>query len=540
MSDTASGLLDSAGRPIPRAMIARMREELGGTDALEARPPFVGHIATRLRPDSMASILAAADNGSTLDWQILAEEIEELFPHYRAVLTKRKQVLGQLPITVKPAGDDAAHVQHAEFVDRWLTTQVFQRALFHVMDAVGKGFSVSNIVWGQTQAGVVPVQILHRPARYFEISWQDGETLWLRKGAAGGDAATPGYETLEPPPSWLVHRHPTKSGLTIRSGLTRAVAFLWMASVYTMRDWALFVQTYGLPIRLGRYGPEASETDKSVLKRAVFSIAGDVAAILPRSTEIEFVQSTDKRAGADLYERRLDWLDREVSKLVLGSTAGTEAINGGHAVGRQHRQVEQDIERFDAGLVAATVNAGLIRWIVDLNFGPQPDYPTIMIGQPDQVPLAEWTPAVLGLIDRGLTVKARELRERLELTAPEDGDEVIGPRTDAKPGEALPDGGTQDPTSDLNALHLNAEESDPLVRRLTRVTAHRAAAGLDRMTEAVRHAIDQASDLQDLARRLQHLRLPDDQFAEAMSQGIALAHMAGRARMLDEAGLAQG
>ncbi len=56
------------------------------------------------------------------------------------------------------------------------------------------------------------------------------------------------------PHKFVVHRHKTKSGLTIRSGIARVACWAWMFKAFTVKDWAIFVQNYGQPIRVGKYG----------------------------------------------------------------------------------------------------------------------------------------------------------------------------------------------------------------------------------------------------------------------------------------------
>jgi len=545
-SHDISGLLDQFGTPVPRSVIAAMRQEISGTDAIEGRPPFPGHFATRMRPELLGAIIRAADNGSSLEWRIVQEEIEELYPHYHAVLSKRRRGVCQLPITVRPASDAPEHAKHAAFVDDWIKTGVLADALFDMTDAIGKGASVTEIMWDTKPGGYRPKELLFREWRFFEISWKDGETIWLRTGARAEPETLGGFAELLPH-KFVQHRHKSKSGLTIRAGLTRIVAFLWMYSMFTLRDWALFTQSYGMPIRVGRYGPEASDTDKRVLWRAVSSIAGDVAAIIPKSMEIEFQKDTDRKGGSELYEKRLDWLDRTVSKVVLGGTAGTDAIAGGHAVGREHRAVEQDVERFDAGLLGNTITRQIVQQMVAFSFGPQDaGYPTVHIGQPDQVPLNEFTQGVAAMIPFGLTVKADEVRERYGLTAPEKADEVLQPPAPvAQPEKLLPTTKPDDPTSDMQTaqrflgrlLTLQSEAAPELVEQLTTHVAHAAAGALAGMTGAVRQAFDEATDLHDLAHRLAHLKLPEDKFAEAMARGMALAQLVGQADLLDEIGV---
>ena len=539
MAEDISGLLDQHGKKIPRSVIAAMRAEIANTDALDGRPPFAGHFATRMRPELLGAVIRAADNGSSLEWRIVQEEIEELYPHYAAVLSKRRRGVCQLPITVRPASDDPEHVRHAAFVDDWIKSGVLADALFDISDAIGKGVSVSEIVWATDPQpkGFRPAEIRFLEHRFFEISWQDGETIWLRTMKGVNDETMGGFAPLgDFPHKFLVHKHKSKSGLTIRAGLTRTVAFLWMYSMFTLRDWALFSQSYGMPMRVGRYGPEASHADKGILWRAVSSIAGDVAAIIPKSMEIEFVKDTDRRGGSELYEKRLDWLDRTVSKVVLGGTAGTDAIAGGHAVGKEHRAVEQDVERFDAGLLANTITRQLVQPMIALTFGEQDG------GYP--VPLNEFIAGVAAAVPLGLKVRADDVRERLGLTAPEKADEVLTAPVATGPEKLLRVDKPDDPTSDMQSrrwlgklLTLQSEASPELVERLTERVGADAAGALAGMTAAVRQAFDDATDLHDLAHRLSRLELPEQEFARAMARGMALAQLVGQADLLAEIGV---
>jgi len=543
VSETLSGLVDEFNRPIRRADIARLREEISPVGGQFARPPFQGHLAFGIDPMRLGAIIKAADNGSTQEWFILAEEIEELFPHYAATLSKRRRQVAQLPITIEDANETPEAKKHGDLVRDWLKTNVLQHAMFHVLDAIGKGFSVHEIVWKAEPGRVVPERLFYRPQRFFEVSWQDGNTIWLR--------SENGFEDLAPH-KFLLHLHPNKSGNVVRGGLSRAVAFLWMFSSFTMKDWALFVQAYGLPVRLGRYGPEASDTDKRTLWRALLSIAGDVAAMIPKSMEMEFVKGAENNAGTELYLKRADFLDRQVSKLVLGSTAGTDAIAGGHAVGKEHRAVEEDVERHDAGLLAVTLNQQIIPAMVAFTFGPQLAYPTATIGRPDMVPLKEAVDALAVLGGMGLKVKASEIRERLQFTEPEDGDELVG-GVPAKMDERVtvenaPIVGKVDIPNDvdvddkpsghgrwLGALTALQSEAEPeVIDQLVARLAEDAAGALNGLTGQVRAAFDQAHSMQDLVHRLRALKLKPDELAEAMARGMALAEIVGQAAVVQE------
>jgi phage gp29-like protein len=532
MATRQSSILGPDGDPFE---IEIADQEISGVSAIAGRPPYAGHLAFGISPQRLGAILRAADAGNTLEWNILAEEIEELFPHYFAVLSKRRRQVTQLPISVIAASSSSEHKKHRDFVQDWLDTDVLQEAMFDIVDAIGKGFSVSEIMWETKPDGIRPAAILNRAQRFFEFDWWNGETIWMRMEG--------GFQDLTKH-KFLVHRHRSKSGQPHRSGLTRAVCWLWMYSAFTIKDWAIFVQAYGFPIRVGRYGPEASGKDKGVLWRAVSSIAGDVATIIPRSTEIEFVTDGDRAAGSTLYEKRADWFDREVSKLVLGGTAGTDAISGGHAVGREHRSAEQDVERFDARLLSVSLTRQIAQVMIAFTFGPQDEYARILVGQEEKAPLEQVISAVADLGAMGFKVKASELRERLDLTDPVAGDEIVGgvppapePQPDIpRPAVQPPETQTRlfAPVTDLILAH--AEVPEEIVQRMSARLASEAEGALAGLTETIRGAFDAAEDMQDLQRRLDKLDLPKKEYALAMQRAIALSNIVGQASVISELG----
>lgn len=496
------------------------------------RSPISGHPADGLTPTRLAAIHRAAATGSPLAWFELAEDIEERDPHYLSVLGTRRRAIAQLPINVEAASDDAEHVRHKDFLVEWLKEGVLELALFDMLDAIGKGFSVMEIAWESTPEAVLPKCFDWRPQRWFDFDQTDGETVVLAEGV-----------TREPlsPHKFIVHRHKAKSGLTIRSGLARVASWSWMYKAFTAKDWAIFTQNYGMPTRVGKFDRAASDEDKGVLWRAVANIAGDCAAIIPKEMEIEFI-SVDKGTGTpgQLYERRADWLDRQISKLVLGQTTTTDAVSGGHAVAQEHRLVQEDLERADAKLLSASLTHQLVPLIIALNFGPQAKYPRLNIGRPDEVPLKDVVDAVSKLGPLGLTIETSEMRDRLGFSEPAPKAEVIGGRQ-AAPAPQDPAGIPPAKPSPLDTLrhivsrHASAPEPD-LVDRLTAELAQDAAGAMGGLTDEIRAAFDAAGDMHDLANRLARMNLDPSRLAEALGRGLALAHMAGRAALIEEIG----
>lgn len=505
-------------------------------DAGSQRPWISGTPADGLMPQRLARILRSADLGDPLAYFELAEDIEERDAHYLSVLATRRRSVAQLPITVKAGSDDAAHKKHAEFVQSWIDDGILRASLFDMLDAIGKGLSVMEVDWAYQGGMALPQELIYRTPRWFTFDRNDGETVLLREGVGGVPL---------PPHKFIVHRHKSKSGLTIRSGIARVALWAWMFKSFTQKDWAIFCQNFGQPIRIGRYGRGASEEEKEVLRRAVFGIAGDCAAILPERMGIELVEVSSKGSSTDLFERRADWYDRQTSKIVLGQTTTTDAVSGGHAVSREHRLVQEDIERDDAGVLTTTINKQLIRNIVAFNFGPQKRYPHVRIGRPDEVPLLDFAKAFALMAPQGLTAEESFIRDRMGIPTPGENAVLVGGRKTGGGAAADPASADNAPTDATNATALNMtfdnlfksahsvqkkDTAEILADRLEKD----AASALDGMIDEVRLALMHATDLRDAAERLARLELAPDALAEAMARGMALAHLAGQAALIDD------
>lgn len=518
-----SNILGPDGKPVDLDEL--YGEPRAGPTLTGVRSPISGHPADGLTPSRLAAIHRAAANGDALRYLELAEDIEERDLHYAAVLGTRKRQVAQLPINVEAASDDPEHVKHADFIREWLADGVLEGALFDLFDAIGKGFSILEITWSTTPKRIEPAELTYRPQRWFALDDLSLDEPMLDE--AGRKEPLGSHR-------FVVHRHRSKSGLTIRSGLARVASWAWMYKAFTLRDWAIFVQNYGAPIRVGRYDQSASEEEKGVLWRAVANIAGDCAAIIPKSMEVEFVELKNAATNAEVYEKRADWMDRQVSKLVLGQTATTDAIAGGHAVGQEHRLVQEDLERSDAKLGSNTVTRQLAQPMIAFNFGPQEKYPKVVIGRPDELPVEKLVEAVYKLGPLGLTVEASQIRDRLGVTEAAEGAELIGGRPAPTPADAPGAPPSLNSSSLKRLLSVHARQPTDLVGRLTERLALDARGALAGMVDEVRKVFEEAPDLHSAAAALAGLNLSPEAFAEAMAQGMALAHLVGQASLVDQ------
>lgn len=543
-----SHLLDRWGRPIKRT---ELKQEVAAPTFGGVRSPVAGYPADGLNPLRLGAILREADMGDPVRYLELAETIEERDLHYLGVLGTRKRSVSQIEITVKPGGDSALDEELATMVRDWLQRDELQDELFNILDAVGKGYSFTEILWDTSTGQWMPQRLEYRDPRWFRFD-RVGLSKPMMLDEAGQEVALPAFK-------FIYNQMAAKSGLPLRSGLARAVTWGWMFKAYTQRDWAIFTQTYGQPLRVGKFGPGASETDRDTLFRAVANIAGDCAAIIPESMMIEFVETGNLGSSTDHYERRSDWLDKQVSKAVLGQTATTDAETGGLGSGKEHREVQEDIERADCKALAAVLNRDLIQPWVILNHGEQPRYPQLVIARPEAEDLAAFSIALGGLIDRGLRVKAQDVREKFGLATPAAGDEILAPQAKTAPqvqdapvgaDENHPESaikypfdtraGKSAPSAALQTQSPSAGRSEPLdpAGEIAGKLEIEGAPAMAAMLGQVAAMLTAASDLAEFREMLLSgfPDLDDTRLAQVMAQAFAASFAAGRVMVEEDGG----
>ncbi|MDR1253245.1 MAG: DUF935 domain-containing protein, partial [Treponema sp.] len=376
-----------------------------------------------LTPERLAGILNDVKRGECpADYLELAQDIELKDLHYRSVISTRKDAITGLEIKVIPASEDKRDMELADAVERDIiknTAAKLYTLIRDMLDALAKGFSVSEIIW-DTEKAWKPKQYKFRDPRWFQYDRETGKTLMLR---------SPLGNELEPlkPFHFVVHEPHLVSGNQITAGLALPALYYWMLKNYDVTSWAAFIDRYGYPIRIGKYGKKATEQDRVTLKRAVAAIGQDFGAVIPESAILEIVESKHAAETSNIYKNMADWVDKQISKLVLGQTMTTDE-GSSRAQSETHDKVRDDIADSDIQQVIETLNTALTIPYINLNFGGQENYPRIDLFKPDEKNVEQIIAAMEKLGPQGLKVKADEVRSLLGLSNPDKDDETIGGR----------------------------------------------------------------------------------------------------------------
>ncbi len=322
-----------------------------------------------LTPKRLSRILREADAGYIHLQAELFSEMEEKDAHLYSCLQTRKLSVSGCPWEIVPAGGTGpGEKDAASFVSECISgMDNFDESLADLMDAVGKGFSVSEIIWELDHDRLVPRRLKKRPQKLFTFLSEDGIPAERPRLVTDDE---PVYGIALPPSKFVVHVYRAGADYPERGGLLRTLSWIYLFKNYAIKDWVSFCEVFGMPLRLGVYSPSASKDDRDALLDAVTSLGSDAAGVISESTRIEFVESA-KRGDGGPYKDLVDTMNKEISKAVLGQTLTTEAGHSGSlAAGLVHDGVRKDIIRADARSLARTINRDLLRPMTALNFGP--------------------------------------------------------------------------------------------------------------------------------------------------------------------------
>lgn len=424
-----SSILGPDGRPVE---VPALSEEMAAPGLWGVRQVPRETVASGLSPERLGEVLRAATSGHPRSYLTLAIDMEERYLHYASQLQTRRLAFDAIPVSI--SSPDGIPTKIVDAVHELVEAPEFRDACSDLTDGIAKGYAVTELMW-EYQGGLLqPVSYIFRDQRYFTVD---------RIGHA--DLRLLVENNLEgiplPEAKFLRHMPRARSGLPLRTGLARPAAWAFLIQNYTLQDWAAFSEIYGVPFRLGKYHPSASMEDKRTLLRSVRDIANDGGAIIPIGMEIEFHEVSGQQ-GEKVFGGLLGYLDRQISKLVVGQTM---TADDGSSLGQAkiHNEVRLDILRADCRQMAATLNRQLIEYFVAMNFGPQERYPQVefQVTEPEDIKaVAEATERMVKL---GMRVGQREMRKKIGLSEPVEGEELLSAPTPAeqkpqdvpKPGE---------------------------------------------------------------------------------------------------------
>lgn len=521
-------IVDQHGNPIQSEVLAEPQT----ARLAQLRTEYENHPSRGLTPAKLARILQQAEQGDIVAQHELFQDMEEKDGHLFSDMQKRRLALQTLDYSIEPPEEATKEEQDEAALVRELVTEAgdFEDVIFDMTDAIGHGFAALECQWSTVERKQIITSITHRPQAWFQLPRSpeaDRNQLRLRDGSPDG------AELWEF--GWMLHTHRARSGYISRSGLFRVLAWPFLFKNFAVRDLAEFLEIYGLPLRLGTYGPSATKEDKATLLRAVVDIGHNAAAIIPAGMAIDFKNAAQGDNKA--FDSMISLMERTMSKAILGGTLTSgEGEHGTQALGNVHNELRKDLMRADARQVASTITRQLIYPLLAVNSGRQTlrRCPRLVFDTQEAEDVKTYADAVPKLVGMGMRIKRSWAHGKLKIPEADDGDQDV--LQVARPEQTVPPAERPDPARRRRrpaVATLRAEvpgDADPLDDLADAMLGEWTDAVGAELQEPLQEALANATSYEDFQAALEAglASVDPSRLVELLARGQFAARMWGR------------
>ncbi|MBU0945518.1 MAG: DUF935 domain-containing protein [Proteobacteria bacterium] len=347
--------------------------------------------------------------------------------HAGSVLQTRYLSVAGEKWELTPGDESPRGKEISEFVINALKKCNFKQAVQELLQGILYGYFAAEIMWSVKEGKVVPAKLIGKHPRRFAFTMERELRLLTRDNTTQGE---------EIPDRKFIVFSCGDSDNPYGKGLGQKIWWPVWFKKHGIKFWLIFLDKFGMPTGVGKYPSGATPDQKKTLREAIDAIHSETGVIIPDSMAVELLEAS--RSGKVTYETLCEYMDKQISKAVLGQTLTTEVSGGSFAASKTHDDVRQDIKEADAGLLAECLNQSLIPWLVDYNFAGVTEYPTLrFITEKEQVlkDLAERDEVLVNQI--GVEVDDDYWYDTYNLPRPAGGAKINRPQQAREFSEAL-------------------------------------------------------------------------------------------------------
>ena len=395
-----------------------------------------------------------------------------------------------------------------------LATYDMDTLINEITNAVLFGYQPLELVWGPFNGAAAPLQVIGKPQEWFFFDNAAQLRFRSRQQPLQG-------EELEPRKFLLARQEASYEN---PYGFADLSMCFWADTFMRggLKFWVTFTEKYGTPWLVGKQPRGTPGSEVNNLLDKLEAMVQDAVAAIPDDSSIDILESGDKGASADLYERLLMYCRSEINIALLGQNQSTES-NSNRASATAGLEVAKTIRDGDAALVMATMNQ-LLRWLTDLHDGEQAPAPTFVLFEEEDVNTQQ------AVRDETLTKAGlkftKEYWKRVYRLQDGDIEEApAGPSMPKAPGAAA--------AVPVEFVEGSAPAAVPAGELSTAAAPIVMAWVRDLRALVEAHSEPQA--LQDALLEA-YSELPTDELTEVMALAFELAHLQGRDQVMQGAG----
>lgn len=240
--------------------------------------------------------------------------------------------------------------------------------LSQAMDAFAKGWSIQETVYAPEGRRFWIAAVRSKDPAMF------GVRLDPFGRATGLTLEVPGESSRDLPISkFVVYRHRGGYGRPKgRSDLDAAHAH-WESKRKLMSSWQRHLEKFATPTMMARCDTTVTTGERSEIVRVLDDLRSNSSITIPAGADVSPL--VGDRAASNVYMDAIDFHNREIARAILGQTLTTDEGRrvGSLAMGKVHLQVlTLQLEALRRELADVVMTEGVIRPLVELNFGPGP------------------------------------------------------------------------------------------------------------------------------------------------------------------------
>lgn len=236
------------------------------------------------------------------------------------------------------------------------------------------GIACGEPVWTMHGDYIVPAAVRIRDPRRFQfrINELDGA---VQPMLVSTDSPYEGFPI--PARSMIIHRHWTQANFMDPwgAGLGRQLYPLVEFRRTMLNYWLQYADKHTSPTAIGTYeiGTPPEEVDN--LFNSLQHLGQETVLVKPSGMDVTMLES---RGNPSVYTDLTSYLDRQISYIINGeATVGQDTSQGSMARDKLSDSVRIRKAKAFNDALEDTINNTLIRWIVELNYGPEYQLPRI-------------------------------------------------------------------------------------------------------------------------------------------------------------------
>jgi phage gp29-like protein len=245
------------------------------------------------------------------------------------------------------------------------SNSAFDTFIRGMCEAIILGIAIGEICWMRQGNYIVPSEIKIRDPRRFQFVLNEDGTISPRLMTV--DSPIEGIPL--PLRSMVIHRHWAYSNFMdpYGTGLGRQLYSLVEFRRTLMSFWLQYADKHTTPTAVGKFSLGTPDEEVQSLFTALQRLGQETAIVIPDEMDISWLESQGR---SEVYEKLIEYVDQQISFVLNGeNTVGQETGNvGSYARDQISDSVRMRKAKAFSEELDETINATLVRWIVELNY----------------------------------------------------------------------------------------------------------------------------------------------------------------------------